>query len=65
MMKSPPRTPSAIPALTATSFEPLLEVDDVVDAEVSEAAAAVAAVVVKLATVEEADELEVDEVEVA
>lgn len=64
MMKIPPRIPSAIPALAATSEPPLEGVEvDVDDAEVSDVAAAL---VVELVTgVEEDDELDVDKVEVA
>lgn len=68
MTKTPANTPSAIPALTATSDPPLEDEDEDEDVDVDEADdsdAAVAAVVVELAKVEEADVLEVDGVEVA
>lgn len=63
MTKSPPRTPRAIPALTATS-EPPLEGEDV-DVDVAEASDAAAAVVDVLTAVEEASELDNEEAEVA
>lgn len=65
MTKSPPRTPSAMPALTATSEPPLEDEDEDVDVDVAEASDADAAVVDVLTAVEEANELDDEEAEVA